>query len=159
MADITLRDVRNQPAPSFSHSSPYGNATALMFALATTSGIVDGGSSDAAAAAGDVVALGMLPGGMRLDSLATVVSTILVGNGKVGFRYADGVDDVNVPEADDYFTAAVALGAAARVAGDGAAAVVTLPKDAFLIVTVDAGQTETGLAEFIVNGVLTGKDE
>lgn len=159
MADITVSGVRNMPEPTFTFCAPYGNTSTLLYSIKTTGGILDNSDSDTAVAAGDVLILGILPAGFRLDSMTAVVSSVLVGAAAVGFRYIDGVDSVKVPEQDDYFDAALSLAGAARVDGSGAGALVTLPKDAYLIATCAGAQTADGLAEILIQGVLTGKDE
>lgn len=65
MATVTLKQVQKRQFGGF---TPYGNVTALMFALATAAnGAAVAADSSAALAAGDVVDLGPLPEGMRLD--------------------------------------------------------------------------------------------
>ncbi len=162
MADSSLRNVRNQPEPTFSHCSPYGNKTTLSFVLETVAGVMTFGTKTTALVTGDVAVLGVLPGGMKLNdamfmiSAAFTTSTVL----DVGFRYCDGVDDAGVPQSVDYFADAIVGATAARLRSVSPDELVTLPKDAFLIVTlVGATQAATSRLEVLVDGVLTGKDE
>lgn len=162
MADVTKTNARNLPAPQYTHCSPFGNLSTLLFVLATTSGIMDDGDKATALVAADVCILGILPGGMRLDDAvfnipaAFTAATVL----DVGFQYVDGVDDADVPESVDYFADAIVASSAARLRNVSPDALVTLPKDAYLIVTIaGATQAATSRMEVLVNGLLTGADE
>ena len=77
-------------------------------------------------------------------------------NGKIGFAYQDGKDDAKVPQDDDYFGAAVALSAVARVRNATGNTSVTLPKDAYLTVAASAAVAEAATVEVIVFGIAEG---
>ena len=65
-----MATIKKKPSGygQFGGFSPYGNVTALAFFLATNaSGAVIDSDSTAAVASGDVIDLGELPEGMRLD--------------------------------------------------------------------------------------------
>lgn len=117
---------------------PYGNTTTLHFTLETnaTGAAIDSDTA-AAIASGDVVRLGVLPAGTKLQDAQAIVSTAFSASvtGSLGFAYVDGVDSAAVPQDAAYFLNAQTLAAAARVRANTAKAPVTLPKDAYLILT------------------------
>ena len=132
MATITKKALKNEKQVT---GTPYGTSITLQLSVATTAtGAVAGGDSTAAVAIGDVVRVGIVRAGMRLDDAKVLVSTACTA--KVGFAYIDGVDSTAVPQDDDYFGAAIALNAAGRyVANNTAVRPVILPKDAYIILT------------------------
>lgn len=141
-------------------SAPYGNLTTLPFKLETSS---SGGASNAdsstALAIGDVVVLGYLPEGMRLEDADLFVSTAMTASvtGSLGFKYEDGVDLATVPQDAAYFGAAIALNAAGRYRASAAKALVILPKPALLILTIaGAPNAKASKVEVLVKGELTG---
>ena len=116
---------------------PYGNVTTLAFALATAAnGGAIGADSAAAIGIGDVIDLGPLPEGMRLDDAQVLVTTGMTATitGSLGFKYEDGVDSAAVPQDAAYFGAGIDLAAAGRKRATGSK-LVTLPKPARLILT------------------------
>ena len=136
MATITKKFLNNEKQVT---GTPYGTSITLQLSVATTAtGAVAGGDSTAAVAIGDVVRVGIVRAGMRLDDAKVLVSTAWTAavTAKVGFAYIDGVDSTAVPQDDDYFGAAIALNAAGRyVANNTAVRPVILPKDAYIILT------------------------
>ena len=138
MATITQK---NHNARNNVGATPWGNAHGLHYTLQTAAnGSVVGGDSAAAVASGDKVRIGVIPGGSNLlDSLAVVsVGMTATITGNLGFEYVDGVNDADVPQDDDYFGAALNLATAARLRNATTNAPVTLPKDAYLILTTAA---------------------
>ena len=156
MATIKLNNRRLR---QFGGVTPYGNVTSLPFLLETNSTGVAVDSDDATAVAnGDVVDLGPIPGGMRLEDADLIIETPMTGSvtGKLGFKYADGVDDASVPQDDDYFFTAKSLASAARHRADRGL-LVTLPKDARLILTIGgADNDQVSKIHGLVKGELTG---
>ena len=141
-------------------ATPWGNLNALMFTLQTN---VAGGATDADSAAplavGDKVRLGVLPAGSTLVDSQAVVSTALTAavTGNLGFEYVDGVDDAKVPQDAAYFGAALDLATAARLRNATAKAPVTLPKDAFLVLTTaGAANDKAGRVDVVVQAISTG---
>lgn len=136
MATITCK-----PTPRLNvGSTPYGNAHQLQYSLETgASGGAIAGTADSttAIASGDKIVLGRIPGGSVLGDFMAVVSVAMSASvvGKLGFEYADGVDDADVPQDDDYFGAAMVLDAAGVLRKATTTKPVTLPKDANLILT------------------------
>jgi len=153
MADITKMNPGHEA--EFTHSSPFGNGSAIRMNLSTSAGVLDGGDSQDAIAIGDVVVLGTLQKGFRIDTVTTIIVAAGLGAIDVGFRYADGVDDTDVPEDDDYFEAALDSTATGRNVSD--ANIVKLPKEALLIVTFAAAQTGALELDVLLNGVMQGE--
>lgn len=117
---------------------PYGNKTVLAFELAT---LANGSAVDADSAAAigvaDVVRLGVLPAGARLNDSQVIISTTFRSGitGKLGFQYVDGVDSAEVPQDDACFGTGIVMSTVARLRNVVGKAPVTLPKDAYLIYT------------------------
>ena len=156
MAKIKLRGSRYGQFGGF---APFGNTTALVFALATnaTGAVVD---SDTATpvASGDVIDLGELPEGMRLDDAQIIITTAMTAEvtGSLGFAYSDGVDHDTVKQDAAYFLNAGALSSAARLRASGTKLSV-LPKPARLILTTGgAANAKASEIAVIVSGELTG---
>ena len=81
----------------FGGLSPFGNLTVLRFGYDTNAiGAVISSDTQTAVKAGDKVYVGTVPQGFVLVSLTGLT---------LGFEYADGVDDVNVPQGVDIRTA------------------------------------------------------
>ncbi len=158
MATITKN--RYQDSQNFGQT-PYGNVTTLEYGLATAStGAVVGSDSTAAVASGDVIRLGILPAGFRLHTSLLIVNDAFTASvtGSLGFAYVDGVDSTSVPQDADYFNAAAAINAAGRYPAANTAVVpVTLPKDAWLILTTGgANHTTAANAVVLVTGEHVG---
>lgn len=146
--------------PHFGSGSPYGNLSVLAYNITTnSSGVLTDYDGSAAPTAADEVLIGILPAGMYLVDALMIVSDAFTAavTAKVGFRYVDGVDDTNVPQDADYFTASLALNTIGRYRADNTAvAPVKLPKDAYLVLDWDAATNAVvGVADILVFGVLT----
>jgi hypothetical protein len=157
MATIVCKRIVNQ----FGGASPFGNATTLKFPLVTDYNgyITDSNTVATAVAIGDVIDLGQLPSGMRLDDAQIIVTTAQTAltTWTLGFKYEDGVDSIDVPQDASYFTAsAAAVNTVGRIRATGSKNVV-LPKNARLIATA-AGATNVKASSItvLVSGVLTG---
>lgn len=140
-------------------SAPYGNATSLVFAFTTNSsgGAVDADSS-AALAIGDVLDIGPLQEGMRLDDASILIANAMKASVtcSLGFKYEDGVDDADVPQDAAYFGTGLAMSSTGRVRANTGKSL-TLPKPARLIMTfAGAGNDEVSDVKVHVLGVLTG---
>ena len=141
-------------------ATPWGNLNALHFILKTGA---NGGALDADSnvplAVGDKVRLGVLPSGSTLVDSAAIVSVGLTATvkGDLGFEYVDGVDDAKVPQDAAYFGAALDLAAAARLRNVTTKAPVTLPKDAFLVLTTSgAANAKAARVDVVVQAISTG---
>jgi hypothetical protein len=161
MAKILIKN----PAPVEFGGTPYGNTQVRPFTLKTTeTGVPVGSNPVKTIEAGDTVALGALRAGMHLHSAVIIVSQG-VGplSGRLGFAYADGVDDTperakkegrpHVPQDLDYFFVGQSLAAAIRKPTESTKAPVTLPKDAVLTWTNTSGvSTGPGQVDILVYG-------
>lgn len=119
-------------------ATPWGNAHGLLYTLQTAAnGGAIGADSAAPIASGDKVRLGVIPAGSTLlDSVATVSTAMTAAVvGDLGFEYVDGVNDTKVPQDPDYFAAAAVLNATGVLRKATPTAPVTLPKDAWLVLT------------------------
>ena len=158
MAKVTLNQFSKRQFGGA--AGAYGNTTTLRFQLKTgASGGALEADSSAAIAAGDVVDLGPLPEGMRLDDASLLISTGMTATitGSLGFAYADGVNDTNVPQDAAYFGTGLNLATAARLRANAAKALVTLPKPARLILTTAvAANAKASQIDVLVSGELQG---
>ena len=157
MATIPKKKVLNQKQFG---GTPYGNKATLEFNLATNA-IGAFADSDVATAvqSGDKIRLGVLPAGFRLEDSEVIVSDAFSASvtANLGFEYVDGVDSTAVPQSATYFGSALALSSAARLRNATTNAPVTLPKDAYLILTTGgAANAVVGVADIFIEGVLTG---
>jgi hypothetical protein len=155
MATITKNQLGER---MFGASLPvYGNLTGLRYTLETdATGAVSNSDSTTAVAISDVVKVGVIPAGFTiLDLLATITTAWTASvTAKIGFAYVDGEDSTAVPQDDDFFVAAgQSLASAAIVRKTATTAPVTLPKDAWLIVTTaGAANAKASLTNFVVIG-------
>ncbi len=133
MATVTLKSALKRQFGN----NPYGNLSVLSFALATlASGAAADSDSTAAIAAGDVIDLGPLPEGLRLDDAQIIVTTGMTATitGSLGFKYEDGSDSTEAPQDAAYFGSGIDLAAAGRKRATGTK-LLSLPKPARLILT------------------------
>lgn len=141
--------------------TPDGNTAVLKFDFVTNSaGVYVYSDSAVAVASGTVVRIGILPAGMRLDDALAIVSDAFTASATadIGFAYVDGVDSSDVPQDADYFKAALALDSTGRTrAGNAAVRPVTLPKDAYLTLTIGgANLAAVGVLDVLVYGEQLG---
>lgn len=153
MATITKNALKDEKQ---STGTPYGTASTLHFQIATnSSGAVIGSDVATGVASGDVVRMGIIPAGMRLDDAKAIVSTGWTATitGKLGFAYVDGVDSTAVPQDDDYFGTGITIATAGRYAASNTAVrPVVLPKDAYLILTTAvAANAKASQTDVLVN--------
>ena len=139
---------------------PYGNHTTLHYELATAA---NGGALDADStapiASGDVVRLGTIPAGTKLQDLQAIVSTTFSASvtGSIGFEYVDGVDVAAVPQAANFFLNNQSLATAGRFRMNTANPPVTIPKDAYLILTTGgAGNAKVSKLDVLLECELVG---
>lgn len=140
---------------------PYGNLSALHFNFTTNaSGIWE--DSDLATAVVDAtkLRLGVLPAGMTLVNYMAIISDAFDTDVdfEIGFEYVDGVDSTAVPQDHDYFTLALDADATSVTFKTNPTAPVTLPKDAYLIITIETDDNEAaGVLDLFVIGIMEGK--
>ena len=133
MATVSLKSALKRQFGN----NPYDNLSMLSFALATlASSTAADSDSTAAIAAGDVIDLGPLPEGLRLDDAQIIVSTGMTATitGSLGFKYEDGTDSTEAPQDAAYFGSGIDLAAAGRKRAAGTK-LLTLAKPARLILT------------------------
>ena len=138
-------------------ATPWGNNHGLKYTLETNAaGAVVNSNSAAAIAIGDKVRIGVIPAGTSLLDSLVILSVAMTASvtGKIGFEYVDGVDSTAVPQDDDYFmVAGQSLATAARLRNATTNAAVTLPKDAWLILTTaGAANAKVSKLDFILFG-------
>lgn len=155
MAEVKVKN----PHRSFGATVPYGNTTTLAYELKTgATGAALNSDSTTALAIGDVVDLGPLPEGMRLDDALLVVTTGMTATitGSLGFAYEDGTDSAEAPQDAAYFGAGLDLATAGRVRATGTK-LVKLPKPARLILTTAvAANAKASDINVLVTGELIG---
>ena len=133
MATVSLKSALKRQFGN----TPYGNLSVLSFALTTlASGAAADSDSTAAIAVGDVIDLGPLPEGLRLDDAQIIVTTGMTATitGSLGFKYEDGTDSTEAPQDAAYFGSGIDLAAAGRKRATGTK-LLTLAKPARLILT------------------------
>lgn len=156
MANITLNKSKVR---QFGGTPPYGNVTHLTFGIAANAGgVVINSSQKTALAIADVIDLGALQEGMRLDDASIFVQDAMKASTtcSLGFKYEDGVDSTEVPQDAAYFGTSLSLASVGRVRAN-TGKLVTLPKPARLIMTMaGATQDEASVVNVLVTGELTG---
>lgn len=163
MGTVTKTGARNLPNPNYGNA-PYGNKVIRDYKFAVnSSGIMTDSDKTTAIAAADVIRLGVLPAGMKLIDALAIVSVTFTDTSTfdLGFAYVDGVDSSAVPQDSDYFFAAGDYhDAAAVLRKTKALAPVTLPKDAYLILTNNTAAqngTNAGVMDIFITGVDVGQ--
>ncbi|CWN42226.1 TPA: hypothetical protein WI576_000330 [Neisseria meningitidis] len=123
---------------------PYGNMAVEHYRIvAKEDGTILGADAYGPPKADDVLVLGVLEQGFRLDDAQIIVKTGMASGitADVGFVYADGADDANVPQDAAYFASDADFASAARIRCQSAK-LVTLPKQALLTVTLKGADSE-----------------
>ncbi|CWN98984.1 hypothetical protein E4K39_03640 [Neisseria meningitidis] len=123
---------------------PYGNMAVEHYRIvAKEDGTILGADAYGPPKADDVLVLGVLEQGFRLDDAQIIVKTAMSSGitADVGFVYADGADDANVPQDAAYFASDADFASAARIRCQSAK-LVTLPKQALLTVTLKEADSE-----------------
>lgn len=135
--------VRNNGGNRFG-GVPYGNMAVEHYRIvAKEDGTILGADAYGPPKADDVLVLGVLEQGFRLDDAQIIVKTAMSSGitADVGFVYADGADDANVPQDAAYFASDADFASAARIRCQSAK-LVTLPKQALLTVTLKEADSE-----------------
>ena len=158
MATVTKKSLRQE----VSHSGAFGNCWSQIYTFETnSSGIFVSSDLATAVQIGDVVRFGILPAGVRISDALVIISDAFAATTtyKLGFAYVDGVESTAVPQDDDYFiVAGTASSSAARTPSNNTAVrPLTLPKDAYLILTrAGAADSAAGIMDVVVKGTLVG---
>lgn len=158
MATVTKKNVKKLRQIG---GVPYGNVSALTFNFETNSSGVWVDSDQATALAdGDVCRVGVIPAGFQVWEYWLNISDAFTASStfKVGFAYVDGEDSTAVPQDDDYFCAATTAASQAVLKKTNVAVrPLTLPKDAYLIITnAGAAQAAAGQADIAILGIAKG---
>lgn len=157
MANVRLKGIGiNQ----FGGVEDCGNITRYRSTLQTNAA---GGAINANVstplAVNDVVVLNVMPAGMVLHDETIIVSTPFSAGvtASLGFVYADGIDRTDIPQNPTYFGAGIVLSTVARLRTVAANALVRLPKEAYLVMTITgAGNTQAGVLDVLVDGERLG---
>ena len=157
MSTITKKYIRQDPKFA---TDGCGNAYKEVFSLETNaSGAALNSDQATAIGNGDVVRIGVLPAGMEIHDMLGIVSTAFTAlvTAKVGFAYVDGVDSAAVPQSDAYWATAWALNTAGRYVPTVFNKPITLPKDAYLILTTaGAANAKAARLDLVVEGIAHG---
>lgn len=159
MATITKKNAKNLLQIG---GVPFGNLTGLHYTFETNSSgyYVDSDVPATAVAIGDKIRIGVIPAGFQIWEYWANISDAFTASStfKIGFEYVDGTDSTAVPQDDDYFCAATtAASTAVLKKTNDAVRPLTLPKDAFLIITnAGAAQAAAGQLDILVIGVAKG---
>ena len=154
--------IKKPMGGQFGGFTPYGNLSTLRYSLETNaSGIVQHSNAVAALAINDVVKFEYpLPVAFVAEDCQVIVSDHF-GAGvtcDLGFAYADGVNNTNIPQDAAYFGAGLALSAAARLRTTSSKALVSLPKPAYLVLTIKgANVAEAGKLDIVIHGERLGR--
>lgn len=146
--------VRNKVGNNFG-GSPYGNLAVEHYNITTkANGSIEGSNTVTAPQANDVLILGILEQGFRLDDAQIIVKTPMTTNitADIGFEYVDGVNNAKVPQDSAYFASGADLATVGRLRAS-TAKLVCLPKDAFLTVTIKgAANTNAADIDILISG-------
>ena len=159
MATITKKNIKNLQQPG---GVPYGNMTGLHFTFETNASgyYLDSDTPAAAVGNGDVVRAGVIPAGFQIWEYWANISDAFTASStfKIGFAYVDGVDSTAVPQDDDYFCAATTAASQAVLKKTNVAVrPLTLPKDAYVIITnAGAAQAAAGQLDLLILGIAKG---
>lgn len=140
----------------------YGNAWVGTYNFTTNaSGVLAASDQTTAVVQTNVVRIGLLPAGLELHDCLSICSDAFTTSvtHKLGFAYVDGTDSTDVPQDDDYFFAALAATVGRTVANNTGVRPLTIPKDAYLILTVNgstADHASAGIYDFIIRGRFNG---
>lgn len=158
MANVNIKPLGGQ----FGGFTPYGNLTTLRYTLQTKA---DGAPVNANADAAPLVINDVvrfqhpLPAGFVVEDLQTIVSDAF-GAGvtaDIGFAYADGEDDAAYPQSATAFGAGVSLAAIARIRTSAGGKLFSLPKDAYITLTVKGADIEeVGTLQLVIHGERLG---
>lgn len=158
MSTVTKKSLRQE----VSHAGAFGNRWSQIYTFETnSSGIFVNSDLATAVQSGDVVRFGLLPAGIKFSDALVIISDAFATSTtyKLGFAYVDGVDSTTMPQDDDYFimTGTASSSAARTPANNTAVRPLTLPKDAYLILTrAGAADSAAGIMDVIVKGTLVG---
>jgi hypothetical protein len=158
MATVTKKALGSERI----NTNTNGNGWVQTYNFTTNaSGIFVASDKATAVVQTDVVRIGILPAGVELHDCLSICSDAFSTSvtHKLGFQYVDGVDSTAVPQDDDYFYAALAATVGRTAANNTGVRPVALPKDAYLILTVNgssADHASAGIYDFLISGRYIG---
>jgi hypothetical protein len=156
MTTITRKSVRQVRQPA----ATYGNVFAQRYNFTTTaSGVFANSDLTTAVQSADVVRLGIIPAGTELLDVTNIISDAFTASttASIGFAYTDGVDSTDVPQSATFFNSALATDSTSVSRKTAVTAPVTLPKDAYLILTIGgAAHASAGILDIILHGIWHG---
>ena len=158
MATITKNRIRHSNAIS---GAPYGDATCKVYSLElNSSGACKDSNSTSAVQIGDKIRIGVIPGGTQLvDELAIISDPFASGTTfGIGYEYVDGIDDAKVPQDSEFFHGSVSGATSGRRSmSNYDSRPITLPKDAYLTVTVKgSAQSSSAALDVVLFGNIKG---
>ena len=146
--------IRNKGGSNFG-GVPYGNLAVEHYNItAKSNGSIEGSNTVTAPQANDVLILGTLEQGFRLDDAQIIVKTPMTTGitADIGFAYTDGVDNTKIPQDAAYFASGANLDTVGRLRAS-TAKLVCLPKDAFLTVTIKgAANAKSADIDILISG-------
>jgi len=142
-------------------NTPFGNATHLPFTLATSAaGVPLNTDQITALQIADVVRLGTIPAGFKLEDIQITISDAFTASTTIdiGFAYVDGVDLAGVNAQDAaYFCTGLATDATGVSRKTAVKAPLLLQKDVYLTATIaGAAHAAAGVLDAIVIGTNIG---
>lgn len=158
MATVTKKALSSERV----HTGAYGNSWNGVYTFETnSSGVFVASDKTTAVVQTDVVRIGILPAGIELQDCLSICSDAFSASitHKLGFQYVDGTDVTATPQDDDYFFAALAATVGRTAANNTGVRPVVLPKDAYLILTVNgstADHASAGVYDFLIRGRVVG---
>jgi hypothetical protein len=161
MANVMKTNARKLPSPGFGGAVPFGNRISLDYLFATiAAGIMSDSDQASAVVDTDIVFLGILPRGMKLENCLIVISDAFTASTTfdLGFQYVDGTD-LDAPNAQDpdYFVSQGASSSIARLKMVTANKPIILQKDAWLTLLADgADHASAGVMDITIMGTNRG---
>jgi hypothetical protein len=158
MATVTKKGLSSEVR----NSDVHGNSWHEIFTFQTnSSGVLVNSDQATAIVQTNVVRIGIIPAGVKLIDCLSICSDAFSTRvtHKLGFAYVDGVDSTDVPQDDDYFFAALAATVGRTAAANTGVRPLVLPKDAYLILTVNgstADHASAGIYDFVIRGQYVG---
>jgi len=157
MATVTTKKIKQLGTGI---TGPWGNAWCQKYHYETnSSGVYVNSDLTTAPQVDDVIRLGILPAGLEIFDLQMIISDAFAGSttADFGFLYVDGVDVTATPQAVDFFAVDMATSSTAVLRKTAVAAPITLPKDAYLVMTREgAADSAAGIMDVVVWGLWHG---
>lgn len=138
----------------------YGNMWVGNYDFSTNaSGVMVDSDQTTAIVQTNVVRLGVIPAGTRILDSTVIISDAFTASatGDIGFQYVDGTDVTAVPQDDNYFHDNLALDSTGLTRKTVVTRPLTLPKDAYVILTIaGADLAAVGVMDIVLTGMVVG---